>query len=251
MRSIWNLYVIWIINSFIMLNIQLLSYCGSFLIAAFLFISTHSLCSQDYPLLYQNDFEKGQGILDFEFTDSSAWRLSSSLGNNCLELFGKSNYAASVRSPFNIAVLKSPSVGSFILEVDLKQTGREYGHRDMCLFFGLKDPTNFYYVHLASVADENAHNIFIVNDEPRRNIADKTTEGVAWGNDWKSVKIERDIKEGTIKVYFDDMSQPIMEATDTHFDAGYIGFGSFDDTGMVDNIKLWGEPTKLKAGIFK
>ena len=136
---------------------------------------------QKYPLLYENDFSN-RGLEDFEFTDSSAWRLS--VGDESLELFGESNYRSRVRSPFNIAVLKSVMVGSFILEADLKQTGREYGHRDMCLFFGLSNATNFYYIHIASVADQNAHNIFIVNDEERKNIAEKTTKGVDWGDDW-------------------------------------------------------------------
>jgi hypothetical protein len=36
------------------------------------------------------------------------------------------------------------------------------------------------------------------------------------------------------------MKTPIMEAEDKHFDFGYIGFGSFDDTGRYDNIKIWG-----------
>ena len=213
--------------------------------------SSHILYGQDYPLLYENDFEKELSILDFEFTDSAAWKLSETSNNQSLELFGESNYQASVRSPFNIAVLKTVSVGSFVLEVDLKQTGREYGHRDMCLFFGLKDATNFYYVHMASVADQNAHNFFIVNDEPRRNIGNMTTEGIKWSDNWEKVRLERDVKNGTMRLYFNDMSQPVMETTDTHFADGYIGFGSFDDTGMVDNIKLWGVPSGAIEGIFK
>ncbi len=223
-----------------------------YLVHILLFIlSFHSLFGQDFPLLYENDFEKGSTIGDFEFSDPSAWKLSDSLNNQYLELFGKSEYQARVRSPFNIAVLNSFTIGSFVLEADLKQTGREYGHRDMCLFFGMNDATNFYYVHIASVADENAHNIFIVNDEPRRNIAEKTTQGANWGNNWNKVRLERDVETGTIKVYFNDMNHPIMEATDTHFISGYIGFGSFDDTGLVDNIKLWGEKVPAKKGLFK
>ena len=218
----------------------------------FLFIlSFHSLFGQDYPLLYENDFENGNTIKDFEFTDPSAWKVSDSLNNHYLDLYGESDYQARVRSPFNIAVFKAFKVGSFVLEVDLKQTGHEYGHRDMCLFFGLNNATNFYYVHIASVADENAHNIFLVNDEPRRNIAEKTTQGADWGNNWNKVRLERNVETGTIKVYFNDMSHPIMEATDTHFISGYIGFGSFDDTGLVDNIKLWGEKAPVKKGLFK
>lgn len=222
--------------------------------SAFLLLSLslcNTLCSQDYPLLYENDFEHGLSIQDFDFTDPSAWRLSDTLDNQALELFGKSDYSPRVRSPLNIAMLNKVAVGNFVLEVNLKQTGREYGHRDMCLFFGIKDPSNFYYVHMASIADPNAHNIFLVNDEPRTNIAQKTTEGIKWGQDWNTVRIERNVDSGTIKVYFNDMNEPIMETVDTHFDAGYIGFGSFDDTGMIDNIKLWGEVAHRKSDFFR
>lgn len=217
----------------------------------FCFFIGLSLNAQDYPLLYENDFEHGMSVQDFEFTDPSAWRLKDTLGNQSLELFGKSQYAPRVRSPLNIAMMNKVKVRNFVLEVNLRQTGREYGHRDMCLFFGMKDPSNFYYVHMASIADPNAHNIFLVNDEPRRNIAKKTTDGIKWGQDWNTIRIERNVDEGTIKVYFNDMNVPIMEAEDTHFDAGYIGFGSFDDTGMVDNIKIWGEPVTAPSKFFR
>ncbi len=210
-----------------------------------------NLQAQDYPLIYENDFEEASSINHFEFTDKAAWQMSDSLDNQYLELFGKSNYQARVRSPFNIAMLKTVQLGSFILEVDLKQTGKEYGHRDMCLFFGMKDPTNFYYVHIASVADENANNIFLVNDEPRRNIASKTTKGTDWGDGWNKVRIEHNVESGSIKVFFNNMKEPIMEATDNHFNGGFIGFGSFDDTGRIDNIKLWGENLEETEGFFK
>ena len=59
------------------------------------------------------------------------------------------------------------------------------------------------------------------------------------------------MENGTIKLFFDDMSQPIMETTDTHFVDGYIGFGSFDDNGMIDNIKLWGEQARERSEFFK
>lgn len=214
-----------------------------------LLVFSYTLSAQDYPLLYENDFEHGMSVQDFDFTDPSAWRLSDTLDNQALELFGKSQYSPRVRSPLNIAMINKLKVRNFVLEVNLKQTGREYGHRDMCLFFGMKDPANFYYVHMASIADPNAHNIFLVNDEPRTNIATKTTEGIKWGQKWNTVRIERNVDAGTIKVYFNDMNEPIMEAEDTHFAEGYIGFGSFDDTGMIDNIKIWGE-VAMGAGKF-
>ncbi len=207
---------------------------------------------ENYQLLYHQDFSSPQAMSDFEMTDDRAWKISGE--EKTLELFGKSEYRSRVRSPFNIALLKHHLFGSFVLEVDLAQSGREYGHRDLCLFFGAQSSTNFYYVHIASVADDNANNIFLVNDEPRTNIAEKTTSGTNWGetNSWHKARIERDIEAGTIKVYFDDMSTPIMEATDKHFDIGRIGFGSFDDTGRFDNIRIWGEKTMPpKTAFFK
>lgn len=208
----------------------------------------------DYPLVYSQDFESADALDDFEMTDAAAWKLNTSGDGNTLELFGESKYRARVRSPFNIALLKDVVVGDFILEVNLAQSGREYGHRDLCLFYGVNSPTNFYYTHIASVADNNANNIFLVNDEPRTNIANKTTSGTNWGptNSWHKVRIERNVEEGSIKVYFDDMTKPIMEATDDHFVEGRIGFGSFDDTGQFDNIKIWAPKIiEEKKGFFK
>ena len=208
-----------------------------------------------YQLVYSQDFESSGSVDDFEMTDERAWRSGKSDSGKTLELFGKSEYEARVRSPFNIALLKDIVVGDFVMEANLAQSGREYGHRDLCLFFGVNSPTNFYYVHIASVADNNANNIFLVNDEPRTNIAFKTTNGTDWGatNSWHKVKIERTIVDGSIKVYFDNMEKPIMEATDEHFVEGRIGFGSFDDTGQFDNIKIWAPKliTKNKKGFFK
>lgn len=204
-----------------------------------LLLAQKSSTPQDYQLVYNQDFIAPHALLDFDMTDKTAWRLNEEKGS--LELFGKSNYTARVRSPFNIAILKNITLGDFILELELAQSGRDYDHRDLCLFFNVQDPTNYYYVHIATAASDHANNIFLVNDAPRTKIATKTTTGTDWGatNSWHKARIERNVKEGTIKIYFDNMDEPIMEATDTHFIKGHIGFGSFDDTGHFDNIKIW------------
>lgn len=209
---------------------------------------------EGFQLVYSQDFESPQAVRDFEMTDSNAWKISENDSGKSLELFGKSDYEARVRSPFNIAVIKDLIVGDFVLEADLNQTGKEYGHRDLCLFFGVNSPTNFYYVHIASVADDHANNIFLVNDEPRIKIATKTTKKNDWGktNSWHKVRIERNAALGSIKIFFNDMETPIMLATDTHFPEGMIGIGSFDDTGKFDNIKIWtNNVVEKKRGFFR
>ena len=234
---------------------------------SFLSILTLSFCScqnnfaqplaipEGYQLVYQQSFEEPGSIYDFEMTDSTAWRWSSgSKQEKYLELFGKSKYSPMVTSPHNIAIIKDLIVGDFILEARLSQTGKEYNHRDLCLFFAIQNPSNFYYIHIATKADNHANNIFLVNDEPRIKIAHRTTEGTDWGttNSWHTVRIKRIAEEGTIEVYFDNMEKPIMEATDTHFANGYIGFGSFDDTGCFDEIKIWAPKTiQPRKGFFK
>ncbi len=216
------------------------------------------LCAQatipeDYKLVYSQDFESPNAIADFEMTDEKVWRISKGSNGNTLELFGKSNYKPEVRSPFNIAVIKEILVGDFIYEIRLNQNGREYGHRDLCLMFGITNASNFYYTHIATKADKYANSIFLVNDEPRKSIASERTKGTNWGavDDWHTVRIVRKVNEGLIEIYFDDMTAPIMKATDTHFKSGNLGFGSFDDTGKFDDIKVWAPNTlEAKRGLF-
>ena len=209
---------------------------------------TLSAFAADQKLLYEQKFDSTKSLKDFVMTDANAWQFSPS---NALELVKQSEYKPIVRSPVNIALIADKVFEDFVLDVELMQTGREYGHRDMCLFFGFQTPTNFYYTHIATAADPNAHNIFIVNGKPRTNIAKKTTKGVNWGlGIWHKVRLERTIADGAIRVFFDDMKEPIMIAEDKTFGAGYIGFGSFDDTGMVDNIRIRGPKVENKKAEF-
>ncbi len=206
----------------------------------------------DYRLVYSQNFEGSTAESQFVATDSNAWRIGSlsspSGATKTLELHQQSQYKPPHRSPFNMAYIDSLLVGDFILDVKLLQTGREYGHRDMCLFFGYQDPAHFYYVHMATATDDHAHNIFIVNDAPRIKISKRTTKGVEWGTKiWHHVRLVRKASTGLIQVYYDDMETPIMEATDKSFQSGHIGFGSFDDTGMIDDIKIWAPEIELKS----
>ena len=161
-------------------------------------------------------------------------------GNQVYSLHDKSQYKPPVRSPLNIARAEGVKVSDFVLQARMKQTGKEYGHRDMCLFFGYQDPSHFYYVHIATKADAHANSIFLVNGEPRVSIAQERTDGTDWKTGYHDVRIVRDVSAGTIEVFFDDMDTPIMRTVDKTFGAGEVGFGSFDDTGNIDNVILWG-----------
>ena len=141
-----------------------------------------------------------------------------------------------MRSPTSLAVLKEPVVGDFVLSVDLLQTGREYGHRDLCLFFGYTSPTSYYYVHLAPAPDERAHNVFIVNGADRARIGPIPRSGFGWRDVWHTVRLER--IGDSIRVFADDDPEPILAVRDSTFRSGRIGFGSFDDQGMFARVRI-------------
>ena len=198
-----------------------------------------------FKLVYEQDFESPQALRDFTMTDPNAWQVRDTANQRSLDLFGKSDYQGPVRSPFNIALLNDLYVGDFALSVRLAQTGREYGHRDLCLFFNFVDAANFYYVHLATKPDDHANNIFLVDNEPRVKISTKTSSGTDWGatGSWHEARIIRRVATGEILIYFDDWSAPAMVAKDTHFRIGRLGVGSFDDTGRFDDIRVWAPKT--------
>lgn len=209
----------------------------------------HSPLPPGYKILFEENFQHADALGQFQMSDPKAWQISLDRTNAALELVTQSKYEPPVRSPVNIALIGNKSFGDFVLEADLIQTGKEYGHRDMCLFFGFQAPDQFYYAHIATAADDHAHNLFIVNKQPRTKIAEQTTKGVNWGlGVWHKVRLERKSSDGSIRLYFDDMSRPIMVAHDRTFATGYIGFGSFDDTGKIDNIRIWGPSFQEQTG---
>lgn len=199
-----------------------------------------------FTLQYQQDFKDAGALKDFVFTDSSAWRWVDGDGKQAMELHKQSAYKPEVRSPVNIALIAGRQFGDFVMEAQCMQTGKEYGHRDMIFVFGFQEPTKFYYTHIATKADDHANQIFIVNGKPREKISKTSNEGNQWGlNVWRKVRIERE--GAVIRVFFDDMSKPVMTAEDATFGPGWIGFGSFDDTGKVSGIRVWAKSATEKA----
>jgi hypothetical protein len=192
-----------------------------------------------YSVFYEPNFTTPGAIKDFVFSDAKAWRIAGEGDDRALELFGKSKYQPKDRSPFNIALVADKVFGDFVLDVEVQSTVKPYNHQDMCLFYGFEATNKYYYTHIAVKPDPNAHNIFVVNNAPRRSIAKDVSPGVTWGEkQWHKVRIERRLSEGTIKVFFDDFAQPIMQVQDKTCGKGFIGFGSFDDLGKFRNIKI-------------
>jgi hypothetical protein len=194
----------------------------------------------DLPLVFSDDFESGTADR-WEPTDKSAWTVKDQGGNKVYALTKKkSDFNPKHRSPYNRSLVKDVEVGSFVLDVKLQSTHPDYGHRDLCLFFGYQDDAHLYYVHFGKKTDDHANQIFIVNDSDRKKISTKTTPGTDWDDDWHHARIVRNADTGKIEVFFDDMENPVMVAEDKTFTTGRVGVGSFDDTGQFDHIALYG-----------
>lgn len=209
-------------------------------------VATPVKAADELPVVLKETFDEGADR--WAPTDPAAWKLLDVEGSGkVFSQFQASKFKPPHRSPLNFALLKDVVVGDFVLEAKTQSTCREYNHRDVCVIFGYQDPAHFYYVHLGRKADDHANQIFIVNGADRKKISTKSTEGTPWTDGWHRVKIVRTPESGAIAIYFDDMEQAAMEASDKHFAWGQIGVGSFDDTSNWDDLVLRGktvEPAK-------
>jgi hypothetical protein len=206
-----------------------------------------------WSLVYAQDFERPDAAEDLVASDADAWRVTRADKNGYLELFAQSDYQPAHRSPLAVALLVGPVVGDFVLEADLLQTGRDYDHRDLCVFFGVRDPEHYNYVHLATMADDSAHQVHLVDGADRRAVTTARTFGVEWGRDrWHHVRVERDLSRERLRVFFDRSEHPVLEARDVTLGEGWIGLGSFDDVGCFDNVRLWAPRFRVESpGFFE
>jgi hypothetical protein len=193
-----------------------------------------------YILQYSQDFSDKNAVADFNFSNPDSWKIVKQNNNSYLEFSEQSNYFPLVGCPNIIGLLSGQMYSDFILEADIMQTGEDNDLRNTCIIVSLKDSTHYYYIHLALKADENSNNVFLVNDTIRTKTGIKISKGINWINDkWNKVRVERDILKKTITVYINDMLNPVMVAKDRTLIMGYIGFGSIDTPGKIDNIKIW------------
>ena len=185
--------------------------------------------------VYTQDFTTPESLKEYVFSQGSGWSWGP---GGTLVLDTAEGYEPPFRSPHAIAVLAPWTFEDFVLEADVMQTGRQYGHRDLCLFFGFHDPAHFHYIHLATTPDEVAHNVMRVDGGPRRALGPVAPRGVDWGEaEWHHVRLE--CIDSEIRVFFDREATPTLRAKDESYARGHIGFGSFDDEGQFDNVRIF------------
>ncbi len=140
------------------------------------------------------------------------------------------------RRPVQFALLKGVKVGSFTLDVKVRSR-----QSSMIVVFNYVDPLHFYYVHLSNVSGTkiSVHNgIFIVDGAPRRRIAGMEASPALPDHAWHDVRIARNVRTGSIKIYLDKQTEPRFSVVDRTFACGQVGLGSFDETGDFAQFRL-------------
>ena len=205
-------------------------------------------------LIHEDSFDSKESLSNWFPTQADKWKITDTKSDqgSALHLLGASRgYNPPFRSPHSITLLKGKVVGDFVLTAKVMTLQNSRGHRDMCIFWGWQDPANFYYVHLGEKPDRNSSQVFIVKEAPRTPITKTNTGGIPWKDGkWHNVKLVRKVADGTIEVYFDDMTKPAKTAKDTTYQWGMIGLGSFDDLGMWDDVRINGVLVKGKSPVL-
>jgi hypothetical protein len=174
--------------------------------------------------------------------DPAAWTWTKEDGQAVLVLKQQQTVKPKVRSPFNLAWLKTAEWKSFTLTVEAQLTKFDAGNNDLCLAFAREDETRFYYAHLGEKADGVHHQLHLVDRADRVAITATRATGTPWEpGRWHRLKLVHDAATGAITVFFDDMEKPVLTAQNSTLKHGWIGLGSFDDLGKFRNVEIRGE----------
>ncbi len=147
------------------------------------------------------------------------------------------------RDPFSapsaLAIYENSTFSSFELTAEIKSNAPLSETRgDMIIIFGYQSPTQYYYVHLTGIVDSIHNGVFLVDNTDRQKVDFTEFEPVLTDRAWHHIRLVRDIETGSISIYRDGNHTPIINVQDKTFLEGKIGFGSYNDTGEIRNIKI-------------
>jgi hypothetical protein len=207
----------------------------------------------DYTLAIDLPFASEADLAAIVAGNQAGWTFNAADGGALA--FNGSGYAAPApvnESLSSFGIISTTKLSSFVLDVELAQMNPDQAqpHRDLCIVFNATDHKHFLYAHIAQTHDERSHNIHLINNAPRDPITAMDNGGIMWGNagTWHKVRLVRDATSGAISVFWDgNLDAPILTATSTVFTSGYIGFGTFQDSGKVRNLKVWAKAPEAVA----
>jgi hypothetical protein len=169
------------------------------------------------------------------------WQIRKEDGNERLVLVRPGKQRPPLRRPTQYALLKGAPWWDVTIDASIKTLRPDkVKGRDVCLVFGYRDDTHFYYAHICSESNGGTHNVLMKVDGKKRHVIMREKRPVArLTSAWHHARVTHQTS-GEIKVYVDDMETPIMTARDREYPVGRIGLASFDDPAMFDDVKVTG-----------
>lgn len=168
------------------------------------------------------------------------WSRVDSGGSGVLRL-EKGEPIGNPRRPVKFALFEPGCVSDFEVETRIRRFGRS-----MLVAFGFQDRAHFYYAHVSG--DDGSHRvhngIFKVDGGERFRIAGEGSAAALPTEDWHRIRVVREAASGKIEVYADDDPKPRFAVVDESFRYGWVGLGSFNETGEFDDFELRGVVSK-------
>jgi hypothetical protein len=178
---------------------------------------------------------EAQGLASFDLDGTGSWKVS----GDTLVLEKAGTPGGPIRRPAAIAILKGEPLGDLTLRVDVRSTAPvDLEVRDVLLILGYQSPTQFYYVHLSRKTDPVHNGIFLVNNADRKRLDTTVARAPLTDQDWHQVRLERNTTTGSIQVFFDADTTPVLSAVDRTLLSGRVGVGSFDETGEFRRLEV-------------
>ncbi len=181
------------------------------------------------------DFEKDE-LSNWHLPIPADWERAHEGGNGFLRLVTKGPVGAP-RRPVKFALWKPGCVGDFELEVKARRAGKS-----LLVAFGFQDRSHFYYAHISSdPGTERVHNgLLKVNGGERYRIGGAGAAPALPTTNWHDIRVVRKVESGAIDVFVDGQTEPRFSVIDNDYAYGWVGLGSFDETGDFDDFKLSG-----------
>lgn len=186
------------------------------------------------------------GTLDrWQFPYPEDWAVGNEGGLHFLHML-RMREALVPRRPIQFGLLKGVNTGSFNLQARVRREGKS-----MLIVFNYVDTLHFYYAHLSADAGVkvDVHNgLFIVDGGPRRRIAGLEASPALPDRNWHQIRIQRNVRSGSIEVFADDDRTPRFSVVDSTFNCGQVGLGSFEETGDFTDVRLTSTDAGCKPG---
>lgn len=191
----------------------------------------------DSQLTLKPRIDEKRGLADWDLDGNGTWRVS----GQTLVLEKEGVPGGKIRRPAALAILKSEPLTDLTMKLELRSTApADLAVRDVQLIVGYQSPSQFYYVHLSAKTDAVHNGIFIVNNADRKRIDQPNPMAYLTDQAWHRLRLERNVRTGSITVFFDDNPTPILSAVDKTLTWGRVGVGSFDETGEFRNVEVTG-----------